>query len=251
MYNPSDDNARYMNSLRATQILQSVYQAAAYVKATAATTIKSKMTCNQFTREDLTHLIIYATWLWAAAGFYLSKLAAYMFKAVMYCPESALKLGTVMHNATKAARAVRVVKAADSIGEITHKFRLFLSAYISNLDAPEQLGFDFESAKLILGTPLLYLSYCILNPEAAAMTPEEFAKTQEMQHIIVSDREGKAEVSVLNDEGHVVHREACAGSYVQLKNYSATAAEARREAFEAEQAALMQDIAEFVNDDDL
>jgi len=122
---------------------------------------------NEIQFFDKVRLFMFITWLWAWLGIYMIKLFEFMFRLILYIPNSYLEFIPSSEIKTSSNNYVHIINTFDERGnDITNKVKLFLKYYWEKT-GPDTLcdvnSFNFNKLSNMLNISVMVCSYILSN----------------------------------------------------------------------------------------
>lgn len=128
---------------------------------------------------DQLKLALAVSRVWAYVGLYMSKTFEKIFQLILSTPEDLLTIpaNCTSRPLTTNGKKIQIINAFSEHGQITNKFKIFLSSFYEN-NTPDSIhntnGFNFHSYVKLLDTSILWCNYILQNQNE--INPKTFFK---------------------------------------------------------------------------
>jgi len=138
-------------------------------------------------------IILFITWIWAWTALQLTKIFELVFRLLMIFPSQLLALIPTVAPKHTNGNTINIIRAHNEYGDITNKFRLFLTWYWehgSDDKAFDTNGFEFRKFAKLLNCSLLYCSYLITD-KTSHTSPDTFWNDVKRFLVYMNNNDGR------------------------------------------------------------
>lgn len=110
--------------------------------------------------------VLYMAWLWAIVGIYMVKAFEFIFRMILFIPNTLLNpLEHILPNVTTTeGNEVQIISAINDKGQnIKSKLILFMTMYYKKNIAFDKKGFNMKKLSKFISTDMIFISYKLLN----------------------------------------------------------------------------------------